>query len=1039
MAGMKWSPEQELAINEDGKNIIVSAGAGSGKTAVLTARVIRKLKSGVHINELLVLTFTNAAAAEMKDRIRSSINSTPGLEEEANLIDGAYITTFDSFSLSVVKKYHTRLNITNKIAICDEVVINLEKNRILDEIMNEYYLKEDKKFIKLINDFCLKNDDELKGYIKNIYSKVELKYDKEKFLDEYFNNYYTDECFTAYVDEYNEMIFNKVRDVSRLIEDLNEYFDGDFVCKMIDCLSRLTSAKTYDEVVHGLDIGRLPSVPKGSPEEGKTIKNSISDIIKEIKELCIYESTDQMIEEIKSTRSNAEVVIDLVKELDKRLSSYKMKNELFNFTDIARLAIKVVKENDDIREELSKSFNEILVDEYQDTSDTQETFIGLIAHDNVYMVGDIKQSIYRFRNANPYIFKNKYDTYRDEPSKGMKIDLLKNFRSRREVLANINLLFDLFMDDYIGGADYKVSHRMVFGNTSYEEEGATSQNYDFEVLKYDKSDIQGITKDEQEAFIIGNDILDKVNSHYQVFDKSKKILRDITFSDFVILLDKSKNFELYKKIFEYLGIPMSILKEQSLRKDYDVLVLKNLLKLIICIKNKDYGNEFKYSFMSIARSFLYRLEDDQIFSYFVNNSFFESDIFKELSELIKFIDITSPKDFFDMVIDKVHYEEKLITIGDVKSFRVRLEYFYNLIKNSEGQGSTIYDFVSYLDNIFEGDFDLKFNVNTSSGDSCKIMTIHKSKGLEFPICYFAGFTGKFNLLELKEKILFDNKYGLVISSSNEYYKDTIMKKLLKNRTKLEEISEKIRLLYVAVTRAKEKMIFVMPNSEEEGLFIEDIVPNYVRGKYSSFYDIMLSIYPNIESYSRVVNVVPSKAYLDSSKGNLTVTSSDILLDVKPLNIENDFIEEKHYSKDSLHLISKEEVELMEFGTKVHEVLEQMNFKNNNLDKFRVDNYIKDRINIFLSSDLMRDKLDFEMYKEYEFIYEEDNKISHGIIDLLIDCGDYLMIVDYKLKNIDDENYDKQLNGYREYLEKKTGKRVECYLYSIMDSIYRMVK
>ena len=138
MGAMKWSPEQELAINEDGKNIIVSAGAGSGKTAVLTARVIRKLKSGVHINELLVLTFTNAAAAEMKDRIRSSINDTPGLENEANLIDGAYITTFDSFSLSVVKKYHTRLNITNKIAICDQVVIDLARDKILDEIMDEY-------------------------------------------------------------------------------------------------------------------------------------------------------------------------------------------------------------------------------------------------------------------------------------------------------------------------------------------------------------------------------------------------------------------------------------------------------------------------------------------------------------------------------------------------------------------------------------------------------------------------------------------------------------------------------------------------------------------------------------------------------------------------------------------------------------------------------------------------------------------------------------------------------------------------------------
>ena len=356
-----------------------------------------------------------------------------------------------------------------------------------------------------------------------------------------------------------------------------------------------------------------------------------------------------------------------------------------------------------------------MVDEYQDTSDIQEEFINLIANNNLYMVGDIKQSIYRFRNANPYIFKEKYDTYRDDPSKGMKIDLLKNFRSRREVLDNINLLFDLFMDDYIGGADYKASHRMVFGNTAYEEEGKTEQKYDFEVIKYNKSPVQGITKDEQEAFTIGFDILNKITDKYQVFDKNKKILRDVTYNDFVILLDKSKNFELYKKIFEYLGIPMSILKEQSLKKDYDVLVLKNLLKLLICIKNKDFSNDFKYCFISIARSFLYRLDDDLIFSYFVNNSFFESDIYKELSELVKNMDIMSPKEFFNFVVESVKYEEKLITIGDIKSFRIRLEYFYNLISNFESQGNTIYDFVLYLDNIFDGESDLKFNINSNSG------------------------------------------------------------------------------------------------------------------------------------------------------------------------------------------------------------------------------------------------------------------------------------------------------------------------------------
>ena len=189
---MAWTKEQEEAINTEGTNIIVSAGAGSGKTAVLTARVQRKLLSGVHINELLVLTFTNAAAAEMKERIRKTINKTEGLENEKDLVDSAYITTFDSFALSIVKKYHTYLNITNKIKITDQAIIDIKKNEILDEIFDEYYLSPKKKFLNLINNFCLKDDKNLKDSILNIYKKIELKYDKDLFLDEYLNNFFTD-------------------------------------------------------------------------------------------------------------------------------------------------------------------------------------------------------------------------------------------------------------------------------------------------------------------------------------------------------------------------------------------------------------------------------------------------------------------------------------------------------------------------------------------------------------------------------------------------------------------------------------------------------------------------------------------------------------------------------------------------------------------------------------------------------------------------------------------------------------------------------
>lgn len=1035
---MKWSKEQELAIHEEGKNIIVSAGAGSGKTAVLSERVLRKLKQGVHINELLILTFTNAAAAEMKERIRKKINGSDGLENEANLIDGAYITTFDSFSLSMVKKYHTRLNVTNNIKICDEVVIDLEKRKLLEEILEENYKNPSSSFTKLIEDFCLKDDKELVGYLLNIYKKIELKYDKTSYLENFFSRELTSEKIEEYITEYLHVIFSIISNIKILLVDLNDYFDGDYITKIEDTLSKLINAKSYEEILNGLLFKSLPVVPKNSPEEGKRIKGIISDFVKEIREYTKYASVDEMRQEILSTRENAVTIINIIKELDKRLEKVKYEKELFNFNDIARMAIRVVKDNEDVRSELSSSFNEILVDEYQDTSDTQETFINLIAHNNVYMVGDIKQSIYRFRNANPYIFKNKYDTYRDT-DKGMKIDLLKNFRSRREVLDNINLLFDLFMDDEIGGADYKTSHRMVFGNKSYEEQGHTEQNYNFELLTYEYERGSSITKDEEEAFIIGNDIKKKVSEKYQVFDKDDGILRDITYSDFVVLLDRSKNFDLYKKIFEYLGIPMTILKEESLRKDQDVLVLKNLLKLLICIKRKDYGVDFKYSFTSVSRSFLYKCSDEEIFSYFVENSFYKSDLFIKCQELVKNIDIMSASEFLDYVLDNFSYDEKLLSIGNVKAFRVRVEYFFNLVKSFEEQGNTIYDFVDYLDNIFDGEYDLKFNVNGSSSNSCKIMTIHKSKGLEFPICYFAGFQDKFNTNELKEKIIYDNKYGLVLPKVEEYYKDTILKTLLKLNTKKEEISERIRLLYVAVTRAKEKMIFVVPRMEEDSSFITDIVPVFERRKYSRFLDIIKSIYSNIIDYEIKVESTATKDYQENTSSDKTVSKNEIDdLEVDEFLIENEEVEERHYSKEQIHLITKEEQELLDLGTKVHEVLERIDFKNPDFSIFNINTFLENKIKAFLNTDLIKNNLDCNMYKEYEFIYVEENIYSHGIIDLLIEQEDKMIIIDYKLKDIDDANYDKQLNGYRKFIENKTTKFVECYLYSIMDERYRNV-
>jgi len=385
---------------------------------------------------------------------------------------------------------------------------------------------------------------------------------------------------------------------------------------------------------------------------------------------------------------------------------------------------------------------------------------------------------------------------------------------------------------------------------------------------------------------------------------------------------------------------------------------------------------------------------------------------------------------------KVNYEECLLKVGNITSFQVRLEYIYNLIGSLEESGYTIEDIITHLDAIFDSGQDLKFNVNTDSSNSCRIMTIHKSKGLEFPICYFAGFASKFNLRDLKERILFDNTYGIILPMVTDFYKDTILKTLVKEKTKQEEVSEKIRLFYVALTRAKEKMIMVTEKIEEQ-TESNGLVSSAIRSKYNSFLSIIKSIYTSLLPYEKEVTVTPSKEYL-LSKNNMNENELKLSMDnleIEELEIEKKPVEHTRYSKDILNLSTKEEKEKMEFGTKVHQVLEQLDFKHPNLEG--LSEKVQEKIKVFLKSPLVTENINGSFYPEYEFIDRKEN--THGIMDLVIENENKMIIIDYKLKNIEDDAYDKQLNGYREFLKKKTNKDVECYLYSIIDEVYRKVK
>ena len=1037
--GVTWTDEQWEAICRDGSNIIVSAGAGSGKTAVLTERVIEKLTNGVNVNELLILTFTKAAASEMKERIREAIKKNPDLKEQLNYIDTAYITTFDSFALSVVKKYHYLLNISPAISIIDESIIRIKKVQLMDEIFEELYQKEDTKFLKMIDDFCTKDDREIRDYLLTISSKLDMLPDKKGYLQNYLSNYLNEEKIDRDVGKFTRLLIDKIEEIKASVEEIyNE--DSDFGVKVEEAISNLLSAKTYDEIVINLNI-KLPIVPRGSSDELKASKERVSELIKKIKALAIYESTAVIKESIWLTRNTLEVIINILLKFDQLVFDYKFSMDYYEFNDIALLSIKVLRENQEVREELKNSFKEIMIDEYQDTNDLQETFISMIADNNVYMVGDIKQSIYRFRNANPYIFKNKYDNYSQNRG-GYKIDLNKNFRSRKEVLDNINIIFNIIMDDLIGGADYITSHQMVFGNKKYIEEGSTLQNNDLEIYTYPFTKETKFRKEEIEAFIIADDIIKKVESKYQVFDKKTSKLRDITYSDFVILIDRTTNFDLYKKVFVYKKIPLFLLKDEKMNDENDILVLKNLFRFIIKIKDSSFDTEFKYLFISLARSFLFEINDKTIFEYFKDNTFKSSEVYLRCQELSKKVDYLSSRELLDEIIVKFDYYDKLIRLGSVTNSLIRLDRLKDLATNLSTLGYDIYGFSNYLEEIIANNYEMKYQGNSDNSDSVKIMTIHKSKGLEYHICYFSGLYNNFNILELKEKFLYSPNYGIIVPYFKEGIGETFYKELLKEDYIKEEISEKIRLFYVALTRAKEKMIMILPKCDKEVNSYTSLVPVGVRNNYRNFKDIIESIESRLKEYYVSLDLDKIEVTKDYNLVQLenfqTRTSpSSTKLEVRELDLISRELEEKSFSKKTHDLIDKDTKKNMELGLKIHEILELIDFRKPNYDL--IDNkFYLSKVKKFLDQDLIKNSLDCPIYKEYEFIYDKGDDTYHGIIDLMIEHESYIDIIDYKLKYVDDPSYVSQLNGYRDYIEDKVGKPVNLFLYSIIeDKIVRI--
>lgn len=1015
MSKISWTNEQLQAINLENQNIIVSAGAGSGKTAVLTTRIIRKLKSGIKANQLLVLTFTNAAAAEMKNRVINKMKEDPQLISRIPEVESSYITTFDSFAYSIVRKYHYLLNKGKDIKLVDSAIIEYKEKQIIEKILDDLYANKDKDFLELIDKFTIKDDKEVVNSILKIHRKLNQKIDKVEFLQNHENIFSSESKLEEYINTYLNQIFDCQQNASIIFE---QYLADNIKKQDVkDSYYALFDATNYDDIY--VAIKNLKQIKfQTDDEEIKKYRNYFSEYIKNLKALCIYPSLKQIKYSLQDARKHENVITKILLILEQKSSEYKNKYDAYEFVDIAKMALTLVKNNNDVRQELKDQYCEILIDEYQDTNDLQEEFVKCIEHNNVYMVGDVKQSIYRFRDANPTIFIKKYSDYQ-KGINGTKIDLTNNFRSNNDVIKTINSLFSIIMSEEVGGANYKQSHIMNYGFKAYE---TYQSNDNIEYITY-TNDSPYFKNGDIEIFYVANDIIRKIKNKKQVYDPELKKSRDCTFKDFAILLEKTKEADKIQKLLNYFDIPSFVLKDSNLAEGDVFYTIYNTLVCVTKIFKNELDNHFKKSFYGLSRSFVCKINDEVIFDLFTTNSIESSDLYQKLVLLKEDLNTLSNKDFILKIIDSFDIYEKLVSIGDITNNSVKLKQICSLAENLSSLELTIFDMCDFFKDLIENDIKIKLPALSNEGNKVKIMTVHKSKGLEFPICYFIHNFSKTNEEEKTKKFTYIENFGILTPFYDSGIGSTIKKELSKQHYDLEALSEKIRLFYVALTRCRENMVIVTPEitSIKEKISdcktFKDLI-DYVSNYFSSVKRIDINTLNLTFEYLNTKRFALKEKKLENTLNHIQLTETATI------------IEEKGSSKVVNRLFSKQEKEMTIIGSKNHQLFELIDFINPNYSI--LDSNERQIIKNFLNQDLLKDIKNAKIYKELPFIIQNNESIKKGIIDLVIEFKDRVYIIDYKLKNTTDDAYVLQLESYKDYVFSKTNKPTSCYLYSIIN-------
>ena len=868
-----FTKEQNQAINDYGKDILVSASAGSGKTTVLVERVLKRILSGTPVSSLLIITFTKAAAREMKERIKQKISNQ--IEKEPNNqflrsqlldVDTANISTIDSFCLDVIRRFYYVIDLDPQFSVLtDETQAELLKERALHEIEIEYLEKNDQEFQDFYDNFSGDRDAEgARNLLLQLYNTAVTEPNYEKFLNNLPGSYQVQDNIIKsdlWQTQIKPLLIKEIKDLQTEIRQLfenpqmknpdlvkvKENYDI-FTSRLEQFLNALEDDHSYNEIRAGLmnckfekNIRKSKKWSEESLEtyqESQKLKSDLNDQLKKIFANFFVVEEKEQVNILKKSEKLVKTIVDAEKKLIKRFGQLKREQNLIDYSDMEQFAFSILTtdtSNAHIAQEYyQEKFNEILIDEYQDVNALQENIIAAIkkkGQNNLFMVGDIKQSIYGFRQARPDLFLSKYHAY-GQNDDSEKIVLSDNFRSTKRVTKTVNSLFNPILTANFGGIDYKKEGQLQFGATYYPTDLPTASEYIFTDKKQTQASFEenfGDEMDFSEIQMVIARIKQLKEENFQVWDRKTQLKRPLEYSDIAIITrTRSDNLQVMQE-FAKADLPLFVTDAQNYFQTFELVMIMNYLRLID-------NPQQDIPLVAVLRSPLFNFKEPELAQIRVktrSGNFYNAltsfasvnsdlgqkckNFLQQLESLRSFAATHRISELIWSIYERTHLLEIVTGLPNGQQRRVNLESLYERATSYESAGfKGLYQFISFIERMRKNQKDLAQPLLSDKADKAvKLMTIHASKGLEFPVVFVMGLGHKYQTRDLSGNFTI-SKDGLGLTIKEKDYRiDSLVKSLADVEKRQQMLEEEARILYVGLTRAQQKLILVASVSEME--------------------------------------------------------------------------------------------------------------------------------------------------------------------------------------------------------------------------------